>query len=400
MSSFASKMNLRRSIRPAPWTPRLAPFRQRRQRGRCDGVLSMPACLVAEGPLYQLQVPSDWYSSCKTPSDPESSSTCVPDLVASVAVSLDGGTTFSTPLSITFGWIKPLKLAWAYYGPVTDFGWTYAVNRGRMEVCQPEEEPLRSHLAVLGGSGKALACAAYAQVEGVHGGLVDATTYIENLPEGELVAEQENKGATLLTNTLVPEYFGASNASVNDYFPAFSELKKYCDEDYDLVFTTSYGFMSQTIDVSSGYQPCTVGAAGGVALITHADSRCHQLVWSGRRVLGVCLESCAEPFAPLTCTGAHATHFVHASGFLTNALTSTVFGKIYQMRYLTGLVAGDALAAPVGSPYATARGKKCVGYVAAFPIPEVQRGINAFALGCKARYSGCIVKVAAAFRIS
>ena len=63
------------------------------------------------------------------------------------------------------------------------------------------------------------------------------------------------------------------------------------------------------------------------------------------------------------------------------------------MRYLAGIVAGDALAAPSGTPYATARGNTCVGYVAAYPIPEVQRGINAFALGCKSRYPGCIVKV-------
>ena len=30
---------------------------------------------------------------------------------------------------------------------------------------------------------------------------------------------------------------------------------------------------------------------------------------------------------------------------------------------------------------------------AAFPLPEVQRGINAFALGCRARFSACTVKV-------
>ena len=41
---------------------------------------------------------------------------------------------------------------------------------------------------------------------------------------------------------------------------------------------------------------------------------------------------------------AHETHFVHASGYLTNSRTSTVFGMIYQARYLSGLVAGDALA--------------------------------------------------------
>eukprot|EP00966_Prymnesium_polylepis_P148563 3432072-Prymnesium_polylepis.1 len=72
---------------------------------------------------------------------------------------------------------------------------------------------------------------------------------------------------------------------------------------------------------------------------------------------------------------------------------STAFAKIYQMRYLSGIVAGDALAAPKGSLSATPRNGSCVGYIAAYPIPEVQRGINAFAKGCRSRFAGCTVKV-------
>jgi hypothetical protein len=63
------------------------------------------------------------------------------------------------------------------------------------------------------------------------------------------------------------------------------------------------------------------------------------------------------------------------------------------MRYLTGLVAGDALAAPTGSSRGTPRNGKCVAYIAAYPIAEVQRGINAFTLGCRARFPDCTVKV-------
>jgi basic membrane protein A len=48
------------------------------------------------------------------------------------------------------------------------------------------------------------------------------------------------------------------------------------------------------------------------------------------------------------------------------------FGRIYQARYLTGMVAGGM----------TKSGT--LGYVAAFPIPEVIRGINAFTLGAQA----------------
>ncbi len=64
--------------------------------------------------------------------------------------------------------------------------------------------------------------------------------------------------------------------------------------------------------------------------------------------------------------------FEHNTGFKSNDTNfGNYFGRIYQARYLTGLAAGEA----------TASGN--IGYVAAFPIPEVIRGINAFTLGVR-----------------
>ncbi len=64
--------------------------------------------------------------------------------------------------------------------------------------------------------------------------------------------------------------------------------------------------------------------------------------------------------------------FAHATGYMSNDTNfGNYFGRIYQARYLTGLAAGEA----------SASGN--IGYVAAFPIPEVIRGINAFTLGVK-----------------
>ncbi len=63
--------------------------------------------------------------------------------------------------------------------------------------------------------------------------------------------------------------------------------------------------------------------------------------------------------------------FFHASGIETSSNVATFFGRIYQMRYLSGIVAGKQ----------TKTGN--IGYVAAFDIPEVVRGINAFTLGVK-----------------
>lgn len=61
--------------------------------------------------------------------------------------------------------------------------------------------------------------------------------------------------------------------------------------------------------------------------------------------------------------------FGHCSGFKTAENVSTYFGRIYEARYLAGIVAG-----------LKTRTNR-IGYVAAFPISECIRGINGFALG-------------------
>lgn len=64
-------------------------------------------------------------------------------------------------------------------------------------------------------------------------------------------------------------------------------------------------------------------------------------------------------------------YFFHAAGVEERDNLSTYFGRIYQMRYLCGIVAG--LQTETNE----------IGYVAAFPIAEVNRGINAFTLGVR-----------------
>lgn len=63
--------------------------------------------------------------------------------------------------------------------------------------------------------------------------------------------------------------------------------------------------------------------------------------------------------------------FFHATGIKQSRNLSTYFARIYQIRYLSGIVAGME----------TKNGH--IGYVAAFDIPEVVRGINAFTLGVR-----------------
>ena len=97
-------------------------------------------------------------------------------------------------------------------------------------------------------------------------------------------------------------------------------IRDFAMKGYDLIFTTSFGYMDATVAV-------------------------------------------AEEFPD--------TQFVHISGYKQTPNSSSVFGRMYQPRYLSGLVAGASTKSNI------------IGYVAAFPIPEVIRGINAFTLGVR-----------------
>ena len=63
--------------------------------------------------------------------------------------------------------------------------------------------------------------------------------------------------------------------------------------------------------------------------------------------------------------------FFHATGVNSANNLSTFFGRMYQMRYLCGIVAGMQTQTDE------------IGYIAAYDISEVNRGINAFTLGVK-----------------
>lgn len=151
---------------------------------------------------------------------------------------------------------ETLKVALVYVAPVGDMGWSWAHEQGRLAL----EEKFGDRIE---------------------------TAYIENVPEG-------------------PD--------------AERVIRDFAEKDYDLVVTTSFGYMDPTATVAEEYPD---------------------------------------------------TWFVHVSGYKTAENLSTIFGRIYQPRFLSGLVAGKA----------TETNK--IGYVAAFPIPEVIRGIDAFTLGVR-----------------
>lgn len=74
-------------------------------------------------------------------------------------------------------------------------------------------------------------------------------------------------------------------------------------------------------------------------------------------------------------------YFGHATGYTRTDNMTTYMGRIYEARYLSGIVAG----------LQTKTNK--IGYVAAMPIAEVVRGINAFTLGVQSVNPDATVEV-------
>ena len=98
-------------------------------------------------------------------------------------------------------------------------------------------------------------------------------------------------------------------------------LTQFAEKGYDLIFATSFGYMDPVIKVAERYPDVT---------------------------------------------------FMHCSGYKRADNVGTYFGRMYQAKYLAGLIAGKV----------SKTGK--VGFVAPHPIPEVIRHVNAFTLGVRA----------------
>ncbi len=98
-------------------------------------------------------------------------------------------------------------------------------------------------------------------------------------------------------------------------------IRQYAQDGYDMIFATSFGYMDPMFNVAKEFPK---------------------------------------------------VKFEHCSGYKTAPNMSTYFGWIEEPRYLAGIIAGKM----------TKPGAK-LGYVAAFPIPEVVRGINWFTLGVR-----------------
>lgn len=101
-------------------------------------------------------------------------------------------------------------------------------------------------------------------------------------------------------------------------------------QNHDIVFTTSFGYMDPTLNVAKKFPD---------------------------------------------------VKFLHVSGYKTADNMGTYFGKNFEASYLTGIAAGKVTK------------KNVLGYVGAFPIPEVIYNLNAFTLGAQSVNPDVKVKV-------
>ncbi len=160
----------------------------------------------------------------------------------------------------------PTKVGFIYVGPVGDHGWSYQHDQGRKAVAE-------------------------------HFGESVETSYVESVQEG---ADAERV------------------------------IRQYAANGFDIVFTTSFGFMNPTLKVANQFPD---------------------------------------------------VKFEHATGYKTADNMSVYAARFYEGRYVIGKIAGMMSKSGV------------VGYVAAVPIPEVVRGINAFTLGLRSVNPEAEVKV-------
>ena len=146
-----------------------------------------------------------------------------------------------------------VKVGFIYIGPPGDHGWTYEHDQGR-----------KYAVSKLGSS--------------------ITTTYLENIPE---------------------------NAD------AVRAIRKLASSGHDLIFTTSFNYMDQTLEVASEFPN---------------------------------------------------VKFEHATGYKRADNVSTYSARFYEGRAVIGHIAGKMTKTNI------------IGYITSFPIPEVIRGINAFYL--------------------
>lgn len=132
---------------------------------------------------------------------------------------------------------------------------------------------------------------------------------------------QHNAGREQMAKALGPRVSTTLVEKVPEGADAERVIRDLAQQGHKLIFTTSFGYMNPTLKVADEFK---------------------------------------------------GVNFEHATGYKTAPNVNTYNARFYEGRYLAGMIAGRM--SKTGT----------LGYVAAFPIPEVLQGINAFVLGARA----------------
>ncbi len=152
----------------------------------------------------------------------------------------------------------------------------------------------------------------------VHGEIKVAFIYIGPHNDGGW-SQAHDEGRIYLQKHL-PYVETAYSEMVPEGAPCEKVLRDYCNKGYKVIFGTSFGYMDSMYSVAEDY-PNVI--------------------------------------------------FEHCSGYKIRKNMGTYFGRMYQVDYLAGLIAGMMTK------------KNYIGFVAPHPIPEVVREIDAFTIGVR-----------------
>ena len=199
-------------------------------------------------------------------------------------------------------------------------------------------------LAACGGSDDAASdTTAAAEAGDDYSNLKVAVVYI-GVPDDKGLTYQHEQGILSLESELGIEVKRVENVPEGD--EAEAVMEELAAGGYNLIFATSFGYGTPMARVATKHpEGCFQWATGAKFLLT--------------------AEMGGE----------------YASFDEIPANLGTYFGAAEEARYLSGIAAGKA--SPTGK----------LGYVAAFPIPEVIRGINAFTLGAQSVNPDATVQV-------
>ena len=164
-----------------------------------------------------------------------------------------------------------------------------------------------------------------------------------------------------------------ANMSVPDQ-DATVRIREYCERNFDIVVGTSFGFSEAFLHMS--FEPvCHFWFNQTTGDVTSIPQTTYLLHASGN-VQVISERDWYHPVSHLSVISAFRLSELKLDLLFTQTPTlATVFTKVYEMKYLAGVLVGNHLASQ-GSP------NHLVGVVGSYPIAETFRHINSFIRGC------------------